>query len=150
MSQSDTEYDVLVIGTGPGGEGAAMQATKNGLKVAVVEKHVRIGGGCTHWGTIPSKALRQSIYQVLEVTRHPLYQQACADPLATLSFPELRASAASIIERQETMRQGFYIRNRVPILRGAAKFINANEVAVISKEGAPLHVRAKQIVIAVG
>ncbi|MDA7951733.1 MAG: FAD-dependent oxidoreductase, partial [Pirellulaceae bacterium] len=47
------EYDVIVIGSGPGGEGAAIQACKGGKKVAVVERHHQIGGGCTHWGTIP-------------------------------------------------------------------------------------------------
>ena len=49
------QYDVIVIGTGPGGEGAAMQAGKHGKKVAVVERFHRIGGGCTHWGTIPAR-----------------------------------------------------------------------------------------------
>ena len=54
-------FDVLVIGSGPGGEGAAMQAVKHGKSVAVVERFERIGGGCTHSGTIPSKALRYAI-----------------------------------------------------------------------------------------
>ena len=135
MKQIDGDYDVLVIGTGPGGEGAAMQATKNGLKVAVIEKHAKIGGGCTHWGTIPSKALRHSIFQVGEVANHPLFQQACVDPLASLTFPELRASAASILEKQETMRQGFYVRNRVPILRGAARFVDATHLEIATDDG---------------
>ena len=54
------DYDVLVVGTGPGGEGAAMKACKEGKRVAIIEKHHQVGGGCTHWGTIPSKALRQA------------------------------------------------------------------------------------------
>src|ERR1700719_1903188 len=45
-------FDILVIGSGPGGEGAAMQAVKHGKQVAVVERFDSIGGGCTHWGTI--------------------------------------------------------------------------------------------------
>ena len=48
-------FDVVVIGSGPGGEGAAMQAVKHGKTVAVVEQFNKIGGGCTHWATIPSK-----------------------------------------------------------------------------------------------
>ena len=55
------QYDVIVIGSGPGGEGAAMKCAKSGKKVAVVEAYAQVGGGCTHWGTIPSKALRQVI-----------------------------------------------------------------------------------------
>ena len=53
---SKLHFDVVVIGSGPGGEGAAMQAVKHGKHVALVEQFDRVGGGCTHWGTIPSKA----------------------------------------------------------------------------------------------
>jgi len=146
----DLEYDVLVIGSGPGGEGAAMQAKKNNLSVAVVERYEKIGGGCTHWGTIPSKALRYSIFQVLEVTRHPLFQSECADQLKTISFPRLRESARSIIEKQTSMRQGFYVRNRVPILRGTGRFVDTNCIEVISSDGTHQRVRAENIVLAVG
>ncbi len=62
----ESKFDVIVIGTGPGGEGAAMQAAKGGKRVAVIERYSRIGGGCTHWGTIPSKSLRFSIYSIME------------------------------------------------------------------------------------
>ena len=48
MSQSDMQFDAVVIGSGPGGEGAAMQLAKNGRKVAMVERHSSLGGGCTH------------------------------------------------------------------------------------------------------
>ena len=55
------QFDIIVIGTGPAGEGAAMMATKNRKRVAVIERHAEVGGGCTHWGTIPSKALRHAV-----------------------------------------------------------------------------------------
>ena len=149
MSANATEFDVVVIGSGPGGEGAAMQASKNGLSVAMIEKHPQIGGGCTHWGTIPSKALRQSIYKMTEVVKHPLFR-ACADPLATLAFPQLRESAAAIIQKQEAMRQGFYVRNRVPIFNGRAEFLDADHVEVQMEDGAHQTLTAKHVVIAVG
>ena len=50
------DYDAIVIGSGPGGEGAAMGLVKQGARVAVIERYQNVGGGCTHWGTIPSKA----------------------------------------------------------------------------------------------
>ena len=56
--------DTIVIGTGPAGEGAAMKLAKAGQRVAVVEAHSQVGGGCTHWGTIPSKALRHNILPI--------------------------------------------------------------------------------------
>ena len=68
--------DAIVIGSGPGGEGAAMQLAKSGKRVQLVEKYHQVGGGCTHWGTIPSKALRFSIYQLTEVLSLPL-MRAC-------------------------------------------------------------------------
>ncbi len=65
----DFEFDLVVIGTGPGGEGASMQAAKHGMKVGVVERMTQIGGACTHSGTIPSKALRYAIFRMMEVNR---------------------------------------------------------------------------------
>ena len=73
MSQhGQTKFDAIVIGSGPGGEGAAMQLAKGGKKVAIVERYNLVGGGCTHWGTIPSKALRFAIYQFTEAMQNPL------------------------------------------------------------------------------
>ncbi len=66
---TDRSADAVVIGTGPGGEGAAMQLTKSGRRVIVVERYEKVGGGCTHWGTIPSKALRHAIYQLTEALK---------------------------------------------------------------------------------
>ena len=72
---TEQRYDVVVIGTGPGGEGAAMQSAKGGKRVAVIEAYGKIGGGCTHWGTIPSKALRFSIYSVMEAMNNPIIRE---------------------------------------------------------------------------
>lgn len=117
-------FDVLVIGTGPGGEGAAMQAAKEGKNVAIFEKHSRIGGGCTHWGTIPSKALRFAIYSMMEAINNPMVKELGIRPTPTLG--QLRASSRSIIAKQENMRQTFYERNHVPVLHGVAKFVDRN------------------------
>src|SRR5262245_50497241 len=106
-----SHYDVVVIGTGPGGEGAAMQAGKHGKKVAVVERYKRIGGGCTHWGTIPSKALRFAIYRMTEVNRNPLFRESGVT--ADFEFPQLRKGAEAVIRQQEDMRRGFYERHNV-------------------------------------
>lgn len=139
----DSKYDVLVIGTGPGGEGAAMQAAKAGKRVGIVEAYERIGGGCTHWGTIPSKALRFSIYSVMEAINNPVVRQLgvqCSPSLA-----QLRASSQSIISKQESMRRTFYERNDVPILYGHARFVDANTLEVDDE----LY-KAENIIIATG
>ena len=81
------QYDIIVIGSGPGGEGAVMKAAKEGKRVAVIDRYPRVGGGATHLATIPSKALRHSIQQVIE-SRH----------LSTGDYPDLLQSAAGVID----------------------------------------------------
>lgn len=125
-------FDIVVIGTGPGGEGAAMQAAKGGKRVGIIEAYDRIGGGCTHWGTIPSKALRFSIYAAMEALNNPILRDSgirCSPTLA-----QLRDSSRSIIAKQESMRQTFYDRNSVPVIHGRARFVNANTVSVDGDE----------------
>lgn len=139
MSQ---KYDVVVIGSGPGGEGAAMQLSKGGKRVAIVEKFGQIGGGCTHWGTIPSKALRFAIHQFMESVRSPLVRNTTSP-----TIQQLRQSAISIIEKQETMRRGFYSRNNVDVIHGMAKFRDSNSVSI--NEGEEV-LEADHFVIAVG
>jgi NAD(P) transhydrogenase len=141
-------HDVVVIGTGPGGEGAAMQAAKHGLRVTVVERHASIGGGCTHWGTIPSKALRFAIYQLLEIGRHPLAQVAFQG--LQPCFPELRQGAQKIIDRQVDVRQGFYLRNRVPVIHGRASFLDPHTIEVKESGGGIQLLQARHVIVATG
>ncbi len=126
---SDQNYDVIVIGTGPGGEGAAMKAAKEGKSVAVIEKYHLVGGGCTHWGTIPSKALRHAINRMLEFNTSPAFRNALGSALR-LSYPELLRSAESVIARQAAMRRDFYERNRIDLLHGHARFLDAHAIEV--------------------
>ncbi len=137
-------FDVIVIGTGPGGEGAAMQAAKEGKRVGVFERYTRIGGGCTHWGTIPSKALRFSIYSIMEAINNPVVKQLNQRPTPTLA--QLRASSQSIIAKQEAMRQTFYERNHVPVIEGQASFVDEHTIEI--EDGTQY--RAEAFVIAVG
>ncbi len=141
-------YDVLVIGSGPGGEGAAMQVCKHGKRVAVVERFDQIGGGCTHWGTIPSKALRYAIFQMTEANQNPLFHAAGVS--LRLSFPDLRRSAKGVIDRQVDMRRGFYERNQVPVLCGSAKFVDAHTVEVCEPNEGRQRVTADAFIIATG
>lgn len=141
-------FDIIVIGTGPGGEGAAMQATKMGKKVAAVERFAKIGGGCTHWATIPSKALRHAIFQLTSIFNNKLFRDAGIS--ASFSFPELRRSAGSVIERQVEMRLGFYERNSVPVFHGQAGFRDAHTVAVRDQFGGHRELSADGIIIATG
>ena len=144
----DVNYDVVVIGSGPGGEGAAMQAAKHGKSVAVVERMTEIGGACTHSATIPSKALRFAIFQMTEANNNRYFRDQGVS--VQLSIPELRKSARSVIEKQVEMRTGFYDRNHVPLFHGVAKLLDANNVEVILNTEARLRIHAKHIILATG
>jgi NAD(P) transhydrogenase len=147
-TSTEQHYDVVVIGSGPGGEGAAMQAVKHGKRVAVVERHVKIGGGCTHWATIPSKALRYSVFQMTEANHNALFREAGVS--LHFSFPDLRRSARSVIERQVDMRRGFYDRNHVNIIQGQATFIDDHTIDALEEDGAKHRLTADAFVIATG
>ncbi len=141
------EYDVVVIGTGPGGEGAAMQAVKLGQNVAVVERYHQIGGGCTHWGTIPSKALRHAIFKMTDFESDPRFRKANPQ---TLSFPELRETATEVVGKQVDMRSTFYERNDVDMFHGHGRFINESAIQITDDEGACQEIKFKKAVIATG
>ncbi len=145
---ADFEFDVVVIGTGPGGEGAAMQAVKHGKKVAVIERMPQIGGSCTHTGTIPSKALRFAIFQAMEFRANPLFRSlGCA---TDVNLPDLRRSAQKVIDQQVKMRQSFYDRNDVTIFNGVARFLDSSSVEVQQPDGGHTILAAKNFVIATG
>jgi NAD(P) transhydrogenase len=141
MPPADEDYDVVVVGTGPGGEGAAMQASKQGQSVVVVEREPRVGGACTHLGTIPSKSLRHTVFRLMEAAVDPSRTGFKPNP----TFAELRVSANQIIGRQVAMRQGFYERNCLRVVRGNARFVDANTIDVGTHR-----LRGKNIVIATG
>ncbi|MCA9836967.1 MAG: Si-specific NAD(P)(+) transhydrogenase [Trueperaceae bacterium] len=141
-TKANYDYDVIVIGTGPGGEGAAMQAVKSGKHVAVIERYKQIGGGCTHWGTIPSKALRHAIYQMTNTRRTMLENNIQLE----FEYPKLLAQANDVIAQQVNMRYGFYDRNDVEIIRGHAHFTDEHQIQVDDAES----YSAEHFVIATG
>ncbi len=142
-----SQYDLLVIGSGPAGESAALNAVKHDQRVAIVEQQSWVGGACTHQGTIPSKALRHTVRQVMRFNRNPLFRDL-GDP-RTLTYPRLLRAADDVIKRQVAMRSKFYQRNRIEVIAGQARFVDRNTLA-ISQQGREHRVSAAQVVIATG
>jgi NAD(P) transhydrogenase len=148
-SQSQVEqYDIIVIGSGPAGEGAAMMAAKNHRRVAVVERYFEVGGGCTHWGTIPSKALRHAVKILHDLRRNPLLKEFRS--ATQLTYPQLLASATKVVESQVASRRRFYERNRVPVLAGQARFVDDHVIEIAGAGGVTRRIRGEHIVIAAG
>ena len=141
-------FDSIIIGAGPAGEGAAMKLAKAGQRVAVVEAHTQVGGGCTHWGTIPSKALRHSIQTLADYRRNPLFHHTLDQ--VDVEFPDLLRAADAVIDHQVRTRYRYYQRNRVEVVFGRARFADAHNVDVNRPDGANETLRADHIVIATG
>lgn len=141
-------YDVIVIGSGPGGEGASIKMAKAGKSVAVIERHFEVGGGCTHWGTIPSKTLIHVIQQFADLRRNSLFDRVTRN--LKLTYQDLMESVEDVVAKQVRDRQGFYDRNDVDVIVGTARFIDANTVRVVRDDGSERDLRADNFVIATG
>ncbi|WP_290538694.1 Si-specific NAD(P)(+) transhydrogenase [Alcanivorax sp.] len=141
-------WDLVVIGSGPAGEAAAMQATKKGLRVAIVEDQKSLGGNCTHWGTIPSKALRHLVRQVIRTQRNPLLR-GIINP-REVRWQDLIARTREVIDSQVQVRTDFYIRNRVTVFGGRGELLGNNEVKVEDREGRLHLLKTRNVVIATG
>lgn len=141
-------FDTIVIGTGPAGEGAAMKLAKAGQRVAVIEAHEAVGGGCTHWGTIPSKALRHSIQMLADYRRNPLFQHT--QHQIEVEFPDLLRAADGVIAEQVRTRYRYYRRNRVEVVFGRARFLDPHRIAIERTGGVSEQLSAERFVIATG
>ena len=141
-------YDVVVLGAGPAGEGAAVNAAKLGKRVAMVEERNVVGGNCVHLGTIPSKALRYSVKQIIHFNTNPIFRTV-AEPM-DFSFPDVLKSAEKVISRQVNSRHSYYARNRIDLFYGKGSFADTNTVELVNQEGAVDRLVAKEFVIATG
>ncbi|MDT8322583.1 MAG: Si-specific NAD(P)(+) transhydrogenase [Bacteroidota bacterium] len=144
----DKIYDIIVIGSGPGGEGASIKAAKAGKTVAVVERHYEVGGGCTHWGTIPSKSLIHVIRQYAELRENALFDRVARS--LKLTYAELMESVDKVVTQQVRDRRGFYDRNGIDVINGEASFVDVNTIQVREQDGAMRRYRAHHFVIATG
>jgi len=141
-------YDVVVIGAGPAGEGAALNAAQNHLRVAVIDSRVEVGGNCTHLGTIPSKALRYTVWQVMRYSKNPLFRNL--GDRHDFLFSDIIKSAKNVIEKQVLSRSAEYAYNRIDVFCGDAKFVAQDLLEVANSNGDITRFHANNVVIATG
>ncbi|MBL3554776.1 MULTISPECIES: Si-specific NAD(P)(+) transhydrogenase [Marinobacter] len=144
---AEHHYDVVVIGAGPSGEGAAMNATKHGKRVAIIEDKPTVGGNCTHWGTIPSKALRHSVKQIITFNTNQMFRDI-GEP-RWFSFPRVLQNAQKVIGKQVKLRTQFYARNRVDLINGRASFLDPHRLEIRGNKSHEI-LHFKQAIIATG
>lgn len=142
------DYDVLIIGSGPAGESAAMNAAKLGQRVALIERRSQVGGNCTHSGTIPSKALRHSVDALMKFNRSALFRHIAQPQVLDISV--VMTAAQSVIVKQVGMRARFYARNRVQLYSARAQFVDAHRLRLTDCDEAGTVMSAERIIIATG
>ncbi len=141
------ELDLLVIGSGPGGQRAAIQAAKLGKRVAVAERRNRLGGVSIHTGTIPSKTLRQATLEQLATRPLDVLDPTRVEETEQEAIQQLLDRAAAVVAAETQITREQFRRNRVGLLQGGATFVDANTVQI---DGSDEPVKAEKIVIAVG
>jgi NAD(P) transhydrogenase len=126
------EYDLVVLGSGPGGHRAAVQAAKLGKQVLIVEKH-RFGGACLHLGTIPSKALRE----------------AALHSSGQMTIAQVMKRTHSVIAEEQVITVEHFRRNKIEAVQATGSFVDAHTVQIQQGETVQ-KVRAEKILIATG
>ena len=140
-------YDVLVLGSGPGGYVAAIRASQLGLKAAVIEKE-ELGGICLNWGCIPTKALLKSasVYEsMIHAENYGIKQQ----PIE-FDFNKVVERSRGVADKMSKGVQFLMKKNKIDVINGFGKIVSANKIAVTDEAGKVTEYEAKDIVLATG
>ncbi len=143
------DVDLVVIGSGPAGQRAAVQAAKLGRTVAMVERRAMIGGVCVNTGTIPSKTLREAVVYLTGMSEREMYGQSYRVK-ADITMEDLRERTNRVIAREVDVIRNQLQRNHVELLQGSARFVDEHVLSVDGDGGAARRVSAAHIIVAVG
>ncbi|WP_433517031.1 Si-specific NAD(P)(+) transhydrogenase [Nonomuraea sp. CA-143628] len=142
------DFDVVVLGTGPGGQKAAIAAAKLGKRVAVVEKMHMLGGVCINTGTIPSKTLREAVLYLTGLNQRELYG-ASYRVKEEITVADLGMRTQHVIGREIQVIRSQLGRNHVTMLQGTGRFLDPHTIGITGDEEEK-KVTADKIVIATG
>jgi dihydrolipoamide dehydrogenase len=141
------QYDLIVLGSGPGGYVAAIRAAQLGLKTAIVERE-NLGGICLNWGCIPTKALLRSAEVFHQMQNAKAYGLSASGVAADLAAIVQRSrGVASQLNKGVT---GLMKKNKIAVHMGEGKLIAANKLSVADKDGKATELSAKHVILATG
>jgi NAD(P) transhydrogenase len=144
----DFDYDLLVIGCGPGGQKAAIAAAKLGRRAAVIEKRDVVGGVCVNTGTIPSKSLREAVLYLTGLSQRDLYGQSYRVK-ENITMEDLSRRTHYVVGREIEVVRDQLSRNRVELLEGTGQFVDEHTISFRSRSG-DRRLSADNVIIAVG
>jgi NAD(P) transhydrogenase len=145
----DFDFELLVIGSGPAGQKAAIQAAKARRRVALIERRRHLGGVSVNTGTIPSKTIREAIVYLTGLSQRSVYGQdyRLKDKIG---IEDLALRTRQVVERERAVIRDQLLRNHVTLLEGDASFLDPHTVSVVERTGAERRVSAATIIIATG
>ncbi|MFD9704158.1 Si-specific NAD(P)(+) transhydrogenase [Lentzea sp. NPDC059081] len=144
------DYDLIVIGSGPGGQKAAIAGAKLGKRVAVIDKQEMVGGVCANTGTIPSKTLREAVMYLTGMSQRELYG-ASYRVKQDITINDLMARTQHVIGREVQVVRAQLHRNGIDLLNGFGRFVDEHTVAVEgSHRGDRTTISGEYVVIATG
>jgi NAD(P) transhydrogenase len=145
---SDQQFDLVVIGSGPAGQKGAIAAAKLRKRVAVIDRTLMMGGVCVHTGTIPSKSVREAIFQLTGFAVKSFYGNNYRGT-RDISVQDLAFRVNAVIQRETDVIQSQLKRNGITIFQGTAEFADPHTVEV-QGDGAKVALRGENILIACG
>jgi len=144
-----SHYDLIIIGSGPAGRSAAIQAGKLKRKVLVIDRRDRLGGVSVHTGTIPSKTLRETVLNLSGWRERSFYGRAYRVK-EDIEAQDLKARLHMTLDYEVDILEHQFNRNHVDTLHGLAKFIGPNEVEVATEAGEVTRLTAERFLISTG
>ncbi len=142
------DFDIIIIGSGPGGYVAAIRASQLGMKVAVVEK-AELGGICLNWGCIPTKSLLKSA-QVYEYIHHAADYGISVGGNITADFSKMIARSRSVADEMNKGIQFLFKKNKIEVIQGFGSLKDNQTVIVTASDGKSVTVKATHIILATG
>jgi NAD(P) transhydrogenase len=146
---TERDVELLVIGSGPAGQKAAVQAAKLGRRVACVERRHMVGGVCVNTGTIPSKTLREAVVYLTGLSQREMYG-ASYRVKAEITVADLAERTRRVIDREIDVIRDQLQRNHIELISGDARFVDPHTIDVSVGSGSARLVTADKVVIAVG
>jgi NAD(P) transhydrogenase len=144
-----TAFDLIIIGSGPAGRRAAIQAAKLDKKVLVVEKSRRVGGVSVHTGTIPSKTLRETVLNLSGWRERGFYGRTYKVK-SDISADDLRHRLSKTLDHEVDVLEHQFTRNNVTLINGHARFQSATEIEITEEDGRRHTVSFERALISVG
>ena len=147
---SSYDYDMVVIGSGPAGQRAAVQAAKLGKRTAVVERHADLGGVMVNTGTIPSKTLREAVMYLTGYRERGIYGESYSVK-QVITMSDLMVRTDHVMHQEKDTLRHQLLRNRVELITARASFIDPHTIDLVSADGKSRRsITTDKIVVAVG